>query len=302
MIFIRPTEVTDAIYTGGNLTENDTDDAPLWNSGTAYTVGIQCRRTGTHKVYECLVANTNFVPENNLTGVTPKWLEVGATNMWRIVDEIADDVTTNADLIEIEMTPGLMDSVALINSDGETATCRRIVDAVTVFEETINFALDNVFDWWDYFTEPIIRKTDIVFENIPVYGTGTLEIEVSAPGSTAQIGELVFGLSRDIGELQWKPRVRRRSYSRVVTDDFGRTVITRRRNAKLLTCDLFIPNELFDEINRLMGVYDATPLVWVGDNDYSSLIIFGIYIDFESVLDSPGGSFCNLQLLGVFNG
>jgi len=58
-----------------------TTTAPVWNSTTAYALNAYCMMTtGIHKIYQCLVGNTNFPPNTNLDGLTPKWQEVSSTN------------------------------------------------------------------------------------------------------------------------------------------------------------------------------------------------------------------------------
>ena len=59
MKLIRPVTVTNSILTSSNVPETD---YTAWSGATAYTQGVRCILVSTHKIYECLVANTNFSP------------------------------------------------------------------------------------------------------------------------------------------------------------------------------------------------------------------------------------------------
>jgi hypothetical protein len=67
----------------------------------------------------------------------------------------------------------------------------------------------------------------------------------------------------------------------------------------MMSCELFVENELVDEVRRLMAEYTATVLLWSGSGPFRSTTMLGILRDFEAVLDSPAGSFCNVEILGL---
>jgi len=86
MYVIEPVTVTDTILTSSDIVE---DDYAEYNAGTTYGDGntIMVTDTGIHKIYESLLAsNLNHYPPDNLTGVTPWWLEISATNKWKAFD------------------------------------------------------------------------------------------------------------------------------------------------------------------------------------------------------------------------
>ena len=86
MYVIEPVTVTDAILTSSDIVE---DDYAKYVAGTTYGDGntIMVTDTGIHKIYESLLANNlNHYPPDNLTGATPWWLEISATNKWKAFD------------------------------------------------------------------------------------------------------------------------------------------------------------------------------------------------------------------------
>lgn len=311
MRLIQPISITDARLFSSSLTENDTDDAALYVAGTTYAVGNRVRRTETHKVYESLVAsNVGNTPETNLTGTTPKWLEVKATNKWSAFDNVnstqATGTTTgggNAAVLTYVLKPGageFADSIAFFNLDAITVQVQ-VADSggVERYNKTTDLRSKFSSGWKDYFFKKLVRRRDVVFTDLPLYAGATITITITKTGSVAKVGDIIIGRAVTLGEMLWAPEVRILDYSRKDTDAFGNTKFTKRRNAKLLSCALWVENELFDEVRRILAEYTSTPLVWVGTEDYSSTIVFGFCRDFRGVLESPAGSTCNLEIEGL---
>jgi hypothetical protein len=302
MYIVPPVDITDAMIIASSLTENDTDDAPLWNSATAYTVGQRVRRTQTHRVYECAVANTNKVPESNISGTTPAWFEVRATNMWAAFDAVSATQSTSASgTISYTLAPGeIVDRVVLFNMDAVTVSLtQKDSGGNVVFSQTVDLRTKYSKGWYDYFFKPIIRKRDYVFEGLPPYKNSTFILTFTKSGGTVAVGDIVLGREIEVGELLWQPEVRIQDYSGKTTNTFGVTTFIKRDNARIMTCQVQIENDYFDELVRLMALYTSVPVVWIGDADYSSTMIYGTFTDFRPVLDSPAGSFVNLQIEGL---
>lgn len=311
---VAVTRAADVLGTGtyqlSSLTENDTDDAPLWAAG-AKTVGQLVRRATTHRVYECLVAHTagaSDFPEENLDGLTPKWLELRPTNKYAAFDSViasqAVGTTTGSGdastLVYVIRSSKAADVIALFNLDATRVTVS-VVDSAGVlrYRREENTRLRNCLKWSDWFFKPISRRRDLAFTSAPYYANSLIVITVSKPASVAKVGDIVVGRSEYLGEVQWEPEVRYVDYSRVVTDAFGITKFVKRNNAKLLSCDLFVFNEEFDETNRLLALYSSTALAFVGDERFQSTIVFGFVQDSRAVLKDPAGSFIFVQIQGL---
>ena len=84
MKLIQPTTVTDSKLTSSNVTEND---YAAWSNSTTYTVGQKVIVIATHKIYECLINNKNKYPPDYTSGTLPEWLDLGATNKWKMFDQ-----------------------------------------------------------------------------------------------------------------------------------------------------------------------------------------------------------------------
>lgn len=270
-----------------------------WASGTTYAMADRVLLASTHKIYESIQAgNTNHDPAADLLLETPLWWKiVGATNRWAMFDQLAGQQTSQTTDIEITVQPGRIDSVAFINVDVETITIEMLDGATVVYSRTLDMSLDNVFDWFEYFYEPIVRKTDAVLTDLPVYGSATIHITLTS--GIAGCGEILFGMKRFLGEMLWKPKVGVLDYSRKEVDEYGNPQIVRRRFAKLMDCALFIKNPMVDEVHRLLTELRATPVVWDGSDIFTSTAVFGFYRDFDVQIESPAGSHCSLTIEGM---
>lgn len=300
MKIVRPVTVTDAILTGTNVPETD---YAAYNGATTYGLGANVISTTTHRRYESLqAANTgNPVPvPPEIT--TAWWVDTGPTNRWAMFDAGVETHTSQADSFYVELTPGRIDSVALLNINASTYRVQMtsVAGGGVVYDTgEVSVEAAAISDWYQYFYEPIINISDVVLTDLPPYTDGVLTVTIAAPGSTAMLGMLVVGTYREIGTMLSRARVSINDYSIKSTDAFGNITIVQRAFSKRLACEILINNALVDEIARLLTTYRSVAVVWVGDPAYTSTIIFGYYKAFEFVIENESGSTYSLDLEGL---
>jgi uncharacterized Zn-binding protein involved in type VI secretion len=142
-------------------------------------------------------------------------------------------------------------------------------------------------------------KTDLVKLDIPQKANGILTVTINYTAGTAKLGELIVGVKTNIGTMRYSPSIGITDYSTKTVDTFGHYSIVPRTFAKRMICSLIILNTLVDEIIRLLTLYRSTELVWVGDANYNSLIVYGFYKDFQVVFARPNSSDCSLEIEGL---
>src|SRR5436190_14410720 len=112
LTIVPPLVITDANLTSSNVAETD---FPAWNAATNYAIGDQVIKTtpNIHKIYKRIVAGVSATsPELDAVN----WLEVSATNKWKMFDALNNTQTVNAGSIVVSITPGkVTNSVALLN-------------------------------------------------------------------------------------------------------------------------------------------------------------------------------------------
>lgn len=296
MKLIRPTTLTDAMLTSSTAPEND---HPVWASGTAYAVGAKVILTATHRRYEALVASTGVNPASDPT----KWLDLGPTNRWAMFDDRVGTATTRAGSLQVVLTPGATDGVALIDTDAESATVSLTVSGTQLYSTTQSFnaggtAIDSWFAW---FFEPLGKKSSMLFLDIPVYETGVLTVAMTRdnPADLVSCGTLLVGRQFDIGDTDHGVDLGIIDYSRKETDQFGVTSVVERAFAKRMTARVVMQTSAIDDVHRTLAAIRATPVLWIGSESFESLTVFGFYKEFSIDLAYPTVSYCSLTIEGL---
>ncbi len=292
-------------YIYSNVAETD---YTAWNSATAYIVGDRVIRTTatTHKVYERVVAGTTATaPESDPVN----WIAVSPTNRWKLFDESPSTITTNSDTITYILKPGRSNSIALLELDAsEIAINVYINDELTYY--AYNDLVDNstIGDWYQYFYEPFYYQTSLSVTDL--LNAALLELTASndmivtitirKPSTTVGIGALVLGIVYELGKTQNGMSLGIIDYSRKDTDDYGNTILVRRKYSKRIQATFFLYSNRVDTVSNLLTQYRATPVVWIAaDAQYNSMVVYGFYRDWNIGIPNNIGSTCNIEIEGL---
>lgn len=309
MKIIRPVTIIDSMLTASNVPETD-GTAGEWVVTTPYTVGqtVRVTTTGVHKVYECLTNVTGgSSPEIDVTNPVPKWLEVSATNRWKAFDQKVGSQTSKATSITYTLTPGVIaDSIAFLNLDAVTVQVVSTdpVEGV-VYDETIDListvitGSSGIYDWYTYFFSSQFKLTDFVRLNLPPYLNAVLSITITYTGETAKVGGIIIGVQSVLGATQYSPSIGIHDYSIKEADAWGVYSITERAYSKKMSCDVVIESNSIADVQNILASYRAIPLVWIGSEEYSSLIINGFFKDFSIVISYPTFAICSIEVEGL---
>lgn len=299
MRIIRPVTVTDAILVSSNVPE---DDYAEWAAGTTYNIGDEVIVLSTHRIYESLIgSNTGNDPA---TDDGTKWLNTGATNRFRAFDGTLSDQVTNTTSITYKFDPQVVvNSIALFNLDA-TEVVVTVTDAIegVVYDETVSLN-DNsaVVNFWAYFFEPILRKSEIVLFDLPNYGEAILDVEVNTIiGDAAKVGQIVFGNQKLLGITTYGTTVSIQDYSTKDTDAFGNVVITERRFAQLVDYDVKVSTLSVRDVQRTLASLRSTPIVYSGTEggEFGDLV-YGYYRSFNINVSSPSLSDATIEVEGL---
>lgn len=269
----------------------------VYSAGTSYALGDVVISTSTNHEYESL-ANSNL--GNALTDAT-KWLDRGTDNRYRMFDQSNTSTTTRAELIDFTaQVTGRADSVALLNV---TAASIQIIASTATDGEVYNETFDlvstsGITDWYAWFFEPIVRQGDFV-ATLPAYGDMEVQVLINEPSGTAEIGTAVIGLSREIGGLVYGARIGIQDYSRKQADDFGNYTIIERAFSKRASFKVVCDNSEIDAIAAILAQYRATPVVYIGADDYTSTYVYGFYRDWSSEIAFLTKSYFTFEIEGL---
>lgn len=252
--------------------------------------------SGTHTA----VANPNL-------GKDPRtnpdfWLDLGATNRWAMFDSYNTSQSTAPEEIEVQVeTTGRINAIALLNVSAQSVTIVSETDADgEIYNETYSMVSTlGITDWYAYFFEDIVRKGDLVVVDIPPYVGQTLTVTLSDPGEIVAVGTFIVGSIKQLGVTIYGAGVGITDYSRKETDDFGNYTIVERAFNKRGDFRVWIDTNRIDEIQRVLADYRATPIVYLGTDDFSSTQIFGFYKQFNLEFETHYKSYCSLEIEGL---
>lgn len=272
------------------------DDYPDYDAGSTYDAAD--RVISGHHIYESAVGSNVGNPVTD----TDFWIDLGATNRWKMFDESVGSQTINADDVTIAFkTTGRADSVALLSL---SATQARITitdtDNALIHDSTHSLTSTTGIDnWWSYFFEPYELLTDLVVTDLPPVANSTFLISLTRATGDVECGACILGLQKTFGTTALGARVGIQDYSVKTTDEFGNFTILERAYSKRANFTVLVDNAAVDGLVRLLAAYRATPAVYIGSETYSSAILYGFYRDFTMEISYPNQSLCTIELEGL---
>ena len=295
MRVIAPNAITDAVLVSSTVAETD---YPEWAAVTTYSVGDRVIRLSTHRIYEAVVAGVNAgTPETTPT----RWVMVGSTNRWRMLDEQVGSATTTAGPLKVVLKPGFANSLALLElkASAVTVTVRSSEGGPIVYTDTRTLDDAPLSDWYEYFFSDPIPRTEAVWLGLPIAAGYTLEVTLE--GGTVECGALVVGVASALGLPQYGATLGIIDYSRKETNEFGSTFITRRAWAKRLTARVQTPKADFNRVYRTLAGLRSTPCVWVttGVAQLEAMTVYGYFRDFRIDVAYPEHVYCSLEIEGL---
>ena len=290
---IKPVTFTEALLISTNATEAH----PAWAAGTTYAKGAKVDY-GTH-IYESLV-NSNV---GNVPSTSPaSWFNVGPDNVHAMFDDSVTTATTGTGSLSVTLAPGLINSLALVNLTGASVTIT-VTDGAggpVVFTRTASLDGTIITDWYQYFFEPSVQKSELTVTDLPPYPNARVTVTITGPGAVG-VGNLVFGTFYELGEAVAGLDLGTDDYSTVTTDEFGDTTLVRRNSSKLSSMQVLVPRVQMRKVFQVLDGLRATPAVWIPSqrDDDSPLSIFGIRSSFRIVVEYQTHVMCTLELKGM---
>ena len=280
---------------GGTLTAiwADGNYRGEWHSVNNKSFSVNAIVNYGHRMYKSLQnSNIGYIP--GAAGNDTWWLDWGATEKWSPFDGATGSQAEAPDQVTYELyLPGeSVDSVTLLNI--ECASTQVIMknghDGATVKTWNETTLVDGLF------------VSDVVATDFdPAIANPHLLISIDYAGSTAKIGEIVVGLKESIGSTLFNPSVGITDYSIKEVDAFGNYTILERAYSKRLSCETRVQNTQLDAVYNVLAENRAKAAVWVGSEDYPSMIVYGFYKDFsiEIPYEKLGYSICTLEVEGL---
>lgn len=285
-----PVPVTDAILTSSTALEAD---FPVWLSTKTYAVGDKCIHIGTHRIYECTAAgNLNKDPTDpaNLAGTTIWWVDKAPTNKWAMFDDQVNTQTVYAAPLTVVLKPGVFNAVYFAGLDAETITVT-VKDAPggnVIYTQTSRLEASQPADYWEYYFSRFKPQTDFLVEQLDQYAGAELTVTLDRHSGSVKCGMLSLGDLKPLGATQYGAKAKPKTYSRISTDEFGKTSIKKRGTASDMSATAWISLSEANDVLQILRDIMGTPCACIGMNlpEYEGLRSFGL-VDGEVSFDHP---------------
>ena len=299
MKVIAPTAITDAALVSSSVPETD---FAQWAAATTYAAGDHVISTSTHRIYESIVAaNQGFDPTTRPDD--SHWIDVGPTNRWAMFDQAVGSATIGTGEIDITLAPGAANALAVLDTTGELVRVVMTVGGTSIYDETqsTNVSGGVIADWYAYFTAAVGKLAVLTFLDLPLYSNGQVAVTITGadPNGPVDVGTLLVGRVVDLGSTEAGASISIIDYSTKTTDDFGVTTVVERAWSKQMTAKSLIDTTAVDGIQRQLAALRAIPSLWIGEDGYDSLAVYGFFKDFQIDLTLQNISYCSLTIEGL---
>lgn len=255
-----------------------------WMPDGIYSAGAKVSRRGVD--YQSILSSNLG---NDPASSPSWWSRIGASNAWAMFDELLSSATVAEGVLDVAFLLQGASSIALMGLVG--------VDEVRVMLSAGPGQL--------VYSNRTFVTTGMKQIVIDLLGSGWFMAEVrltNAAGTTLQVGNVVWGVPKDLGSVRYGARSGIRDYSRKETNEFGEAVFVKRAYAKTMSCVLEVEKTALADVQSTLEDLRATPALWIGspDLEYSqTLVVYGFYKDFYVSVDYPTMALCSLELEGL---
>lgn len=277
---MRPATMVDAVLTSSTAPEAD---YAAYNAATTYALGARCISTTTHRVYESLVAgNINRDPTliSNRIGATPYWLNVSATNRWKMFDDQVASQTSIASPLTVVLQPGAINAIGALGLDADAiaVTVKDAPGGSVIYSYSGSLEGSAPQDYYEYFFSAFAPLTDFVLRGIDAYVQMEVTVTLTKVSGNVLCGMLQVGDLVPLGMTQYGAKAKPKTYSYIKVNDYGENTIIRRKKAKDLTATAWLKlSEANIVLDTLGAMLDVPCLVICSDSaEYSGLRSFGL--------------------------
>ena len=280
MNILMPLTITDAMLTSSTLAEPAASET-AWVSAGTYVAGDKRIRTGTHRVYNCILGHTGrtALPEDDTT----YWEDYDPTLKWAPFDSYVSTPASLASPLTYVLLPGFFDAISMygLSGTGVTITHKATAGGTTLETRTISLYAESL-GLYEYLFGVKSPKSKIVETDFEIRPASEVTISVTGTGAVA-MGMCNIGTYRslvsDWGGTQYGASVEPVTTSRITTDaNTGKVTIKRGNAATGLRASVALP--LADANYALQSVQEVldVPVSWIATNDtgYEGLNVFGL--------------------------
>jgi hypothetical protein len=302
LALLKPITITSAMFVSSTVAETD---AAVWSGATTYALYDNTISTVAHRLYESQKAsNTNKDPTNinNRVGSSIWWLDVSATNRWKMFDGQTTEATVGASPMTYVIKPGGINAIYFdgLDADSITVSVKDATGGTVIYSKTEVLEGSLPEDYYEWFFSPFQPIKKKLFADIPTYSNCEVTYTITKASGNISCGAVLMGDLQDIAQTLTEPTVEPGSSSYVGLDAKGNNIVKFRKSGSNLTIKAYAPT---DDANRIIDVIASlgdTPCLCVGSklSKFSGLISYGL-VKASITYSSSNISYINLTLNGM---
>ena len=287
----------------GQLTSSSVPEAEaghtVWSDVAPYAVGAKVIRD--RRRWTAIQAVTGHDPATDVENAW--WTFDGPTNRWAMFDQAAGTLTTATGELEVVLAPGRVDSLALIDIDAASVTVTMTSGGVPVYErqQSTSAAATEIDNWWSWFFEPIGKRSTLIFDDMPPYSNAVVTVTISAsgPAGAVSVGTMLVGRMLEFGATEAGPSVGINDFSLKEVDAFGHARVVPRTWTGKMTLRAIVDTSRVDTIRNEMAALRATPALWIGEDGFDCLAVYGFFKSFSIDLALETKSYLSAEIEGL---
>ena len=225
-----------------------------------------------------------------------KWADNGFVNEKKMLDSSLGSQTEHTGNMVFTFVASRIDTLAFMNMDGVLSIDLKITNQATLevlVDENYATQTRVAYSWYEYFFDPFASRKNIVID-VPI-GTGFL-FEIVVNGALPKIGLFGTGRSEFLGGTSYGVKVSATDYSKKLTNSSGEYYIEEGRFSRTNDLSVSVETSFVDIVVERLDALRATPIIFNGSDDFSSMKIFGIYNSYDVIVNLPTKSVLNIQL------
>lgn len=269
-----------------------------WVSGTTYAVGDIRTVASLNRNYYRTVAGAGTV-QPNLD--TVNWIDNGPCNRWASLDTLRNTATTASTSLQMVIAPGQrINALGIVGLQASSVTVSVDVGGTNYYYKTYSTVVRNTTDWLGYFFNAFRYSPSLVLFDIPLITGAT--VTLTFIGGAIKVGGIVMGQSAYIGTAMYTAVRSALNFSTVTRDAFGNATLVPRRSVPKTDQKLYLAKASVNAILQLVYDLNSVPALWSGLDDnnadgyFESLLVLGVYKQFDISLDQPDVAVVTLSL------
>lgn len=219
-------------------------------------------------------------PEENIaTAQFPRWVDRGPMNQWGMFDGVIGTRTLAEEDLVVRLRPGVVTAVWAGGITGVTEVHVVLRDAPggSIVYDRVERLVTRTTNYWDWWFAPFTYRTDVMFEGIPAYRDGEVEVTFVSSGDVG-VGMLALGNIENWGKTEWGVDADFNNYSsRSLNSTWGPSQATEGEVTKDITYRVFVEPEDAPRVDELAKDAMKRPAIFIpsGKPEFAGIRVFG---------------------------